>query len=267
MEEGSTGTRSTRSKTRSALQQKVVVKEKGTLNSAHQREMGEQEAVTTGLEKETEEINKVTLVQNGKAKRKDGGLSGQDRRTESEQTDEPASQATTDGQVLEQSAQEKLEVVENRELRGRQTTPEKPSSQVIPKGKPKSGRVWKDSNKKRFSLMVKDRPLRTSWEAKMKERREKKMLKNYSQQLKDEKQHEKEERKKRREENLKRRLENERKGEVVQVIRNPAKLKRARKKQLRQVEKRDTLKRLQVGKKTANEPPAKKPKQKDTVSS
>ncbi|XP_063290335.1 coiled-coil domain-containing protein 86 isoform X1 [Pelobates fuscus] len=116
------------------------------------------------------------------------------------------------------------------------------SCKPIPRGKPKSGRIWKDSNKKRFSQMVKDRPLRTSWEVKMKERLEKKLLKNFSQKLKDDKQHERDEKKRRREENLRRRLENERKAEIVQVIRNPAKLKRARKKQLRSIEKRDTLK-------------------------
>ncbi|XP_068111718.1 coiled-coil domain-containing protein 86-like [Hyperolius riggenbachi] len=122
-------------------------------------------------------------------------------------------------------------------------------SKNIPRGKPKSGRVWKE-NKKRFSSMVKDRPLRTSWDTKMKERQEKKMIKSLAQELKDEKQREKEEKKKRREENLRRRLENERKAEVVQVIRNPTKLKRARKKQLRSIQKRDTLVMSQAGKKS-----------------
>ncbi|XP_075073406.1 coiled-coil domain-containing protein 86-like [Mixophyes fleayi] len=130
------------------------------------------------------------------------------------------------------------------------------SLQDIPQGKPKSGRVWKDPNKKRFSSMVKDRPLRTSWEVKMKERREKKLLKSLAQQLKDEKQREKDEKKRRREENLRRRLENERKAEVVQVIRNPAKLKRARKKQLRNIEKRDTLMMSQAGRKLSQKKPA-----------
>nr|XP_033776592.1 coiled-coil domain-containing protein 86 [Geotrypetes seraphini]XP_033776593.1 coiled-coil domain-containing protein 86 [Geotrypetes seraphini]XP_033776594.1 coiled-coil domain-containing protein 86 [Geotrypetes seraphini]XP_033776595.1 coiled-coil domain-containing protein 86 [Geotrypetes seraphini] len=119
------------------------------------------------------------------------------------------------------------------------------STSKIPQGRPKSGRVWKDRNKKRFSAMVKDRPLCTSWEQKMKVRQEKRLLKDFAKHLKDEKQREKEEKKSRREENLKRRLENERKAEIVQVIRNPLKLKRAKKKQLRRIEKRDTLKFFQ----------------------
>ncbi|XP_053140992.1 coiled-coil domain-containing protein 86 [Hemicordylus capensis] len=116
---------------------------------------------------------------------------------------------------------------------------------TIPKGKPKSGRVWKDPGKKRFSHMIQDKPLHTSWERKMKERQEKKLVKDLAQQLEEEKRREREEKKQRREENLKRRLENERKAEVVQVIRNPLKLKRAKKKQLRRIEKRDTLALLQ----------------------
>ncbi|KAJ7344222.1 hypothetical protein JRQ81_000172 [Phrynocephalus forsythii] len=116
---------------------------------------------------------------------------------------------------------------------------------AIPKGKPKSGRVWKDRNKQRFSHMIHDKPLRTSWERKVKERQQRKLVKDFARQLKEEKQREREEKKKRREENLKRRLENERKAEIVQVIRNPVKLKRAKKKQLRRIEKRDTLALLQ----------------------
>ncbi|ETE58854.1 Coiled-coil domain-containing protein 86, partial [Ophiophagus hannah] len=115
----------------------------------------------------------------------------------------------------------------------------------IPKGKPKSGRVWKDPGKKRFSHMIQDKPLHTSWQHKMKIRQEKKLIKDFAQELKEQKQREREEKKQRRRDNLKRRLENERKAEVVQVIRNPLKLKRAKKKHLRRIEKRDTLSLLQ----------------------
>uniref|UniRef100_A0A8C9RLW4 Coiled-coil domain-containing protein 86 n=1 Tax=Scleropages formosus TaxID=113540 RepID=A0A8C9RLW4_SCLFO len=129
--------------------------------------------------------------------------------------------------------------------------PAKPSSSSgsssinIPLGRPKSGRVWKDRNKQRFSALLRDKPLCTSWEKKMEAKREKELVKKYSQQLKDAKAREKEEKRKRREQNLRRREENERKAEIVQVIRNPTKIKRMKKKQLRRIEKRDTLALLQ----------------------
>ncbi|KAB5518258.1 hypothetical protein PHYPO_G00163660 [Pangasianodon hypophthalmus] len=120
-----------------------------------------------------------------------------------------------------------------------------PGRTMIPLGKPKSGRVWKDRNKQRFSALLRDKPLHSSWQKKMEAKREKEMVKQYHQQLKDNKAREKEEKRKRREDNLKRREENEKKAEIVQVIRNTAKLKRMKKKQLRKIEKRDTLSALQ----------------------
>ncbi|XP_040892011.1 coiled-coil domain-containing protein 86 [Toxotes jaculatrix] len=120
---------------------------------------------------------------------------------------------------------------------------------VIPLGKPKSGRVWKDRNKQRFSALVRDKPLCSSWEKKMEAKREKELVKQFALQLKEEKAKQKEEKRKRREDNLKRRAENERKAEIVQVIRNTAKIKRMKKKQLRKIEKRDTLALLQKSQK------------------
>lgn len=70
-------------------------------------------------------------------------------------------------------------------------------------------------------------------------RHELKHIKALSKSIKEDKKAENEEKRMRREVNAKRKLENERKSEVVQVIKNPAKLKRMKKKALRKIEKRD----------------------------
>ncbi|XP_046386181.1 coiled-coil domain-containing protein 86 [Ischnura elegans] len=110
---------------------------------------------------------------------------------------------------------------------------------IIPRGLPKSGKFWK-SNRKKASSMVKTRGLRSSWEKKEKLRQDLKRVKEKSRALKQEKIDEKEAKKERRRENLRRQEENRKKSEVVQVIKNPNKMKRMKKKQLRMVEKRDT---------------------------
>lgn len=107
----------------------------------------------------------------------------------------------------------------------------------IPKGKPKSGRVWK-SQKTRFSDKRLDKTLKTSWAKKMQIKAQKKSVQSFERQLKEERNNQLEEKRKRQEENKQRRLENERKSEVVQKIKNTAKIKRMKKKQLRQIEKR-----------------------------
>ncbi|KAK1130536.1 Coiled-coil domain-containing protein 86 [Melipona bicolor] len=117
---------------------------------------------------------------------------------------------------------------------------EKSLEQQIPKGKPKSGRVWKEE-RKRFSSLVKTRGIRLSFDQKQKLRQDLKRVKEMSRAIKAEIQARKEAKKERRRANLKRAEENQRKSEIVQVITNTAKLKKIKRKHLRMIQKRDTL--------------------------
>lgn len=117
--------------------------------------------------------------------------------------------------------------------------PKKTTAQIIPKGKPKSGRVWK-SEKTKFSSIIKTRGLKNSFEKKKALREELKRVKEASRAIMAEKQKEKELKKERRRENLKRQEENRKKSEIVQVITNTSKIKKMKRKQLRYIEKRDT---------------------------
>ncbi|XP_041456491.1 DNA ligase 1-like [Lytechinus variegatus] len=106
------------------------------------------------------------------------------------------------------------------------------------KGMPKSGRPWKTEQTARFSNMRKDKPLKSSWQLKMAQKAEKLSVRKYQQELEDAKRQAILLKKQRREEHQKKKEENQKKSEVVQVIKNPAKLKRMKKKQLRMIKKR-----------------------------
>ncbi|XP_036068433.1 coiled-coil domain-containing protein 86 isoform X2 [Oryzias melastigma] len=162
--------------------------------------------------------------------------------------------ASGDDDVLKrepaETAPASSEIIPKKKKKKPPPAPNVKQSAVIPLGKPKSGRVWKDRSKQRFSALLRDKPLCSSWEKKMEAKREKELLKAYALKLKEENARQKEDKRKRREENLKRRAENERKAEIVQVIRNTTKIKRMKKKQLRKIEKRDTLALLQKNQNT-----------------
>lgn len=117
---------------------------------------------------------------------------------------------------------------------------EKSLEQQIPRGKPKSGRTWKEE-RKRFSSLVKTRGTRMSLDKRQKLKEDLKRVKELSKAIKEEKRAQKEAKKERRRANLKRAEENQRKSEIVQVITNTAKLKKIKKKHLRMIQKRDTV--------------------------
>lgn len=133
---------------------------------------------------------------------------------------------------------------------------------TVPRGRPKSGRIWKTEKSRcvfkcgfryilltkskqeyfvfRFSSIVKTKGIRDKFERKQALRTELKRVKDASRAIIAAKKEQKELQKQRRRDNLKRQEENRKKSEVVQVIKNPSKIKRMKKKQLRYIEKRDT---------------------------
>ena len=103
------------------------------------------------------------------------------------------------------------------------------------RGIPKSGKFWKTPKEKFKSITT----VRKSASQHKQFREDLKKIKLISKQLKEDKKQENELKRQRREENAARRKENELKSQTVQIIKNTAKLKRIKKKQLRQIEKRD----------------------------
>ena len=117
-------------------------------------------------------------------------------------------------------------------------------SKQIPRQKPKSGRFWKN-DRRQFRQIKRDKGQRDTFEQRLKKKEEIRRNQELANMLIQKKNQAKEELRKRIEENKAKKLENERKTEQYQVIKNPAKLKRMKKKQLRMLEKRDILAKSQ----------------------
>merc|ERR1711874_619321 len=111
---------------------------------------------------------------------------------------------------------------------------------VIPRQKPKSGRFWK-AQRSQFRSIKKDRGPRLTFEQRVKRKEEIEQGKEVAEMMKQRKYQKQQELREKIEANKKRKEENEKKAEVYQVIKNPAKIKRMKKKQLKFLAKRDTL--------------------------
>jgi len=110
----------------------------------------------------------------------------------------------------------------------------------IPRQKPKSGKFWK-AGREQFRQIKRDKGKRFTFEQRMKNKEEKMKNKELAELLMNRKKMKKEEGRKKIEENKAKKAENEKKSEQFQVIKNPAKIKRMKKKQLRMLEKRDLV--------------------------
>jgi len=115
----------------------------------------------------------------------------------------------------------------------------KPKTLPIKAGKPKSGRIWKNQRKK-FSTIIKTKDIKQSFAKKKALEEHMARMKQASRAIVAARREEKEQKKERRRENLKRREENKKKSEIVQIITNTSKIRKMKKKQLRNIEKRDT---------------------------
>ena len=115
----------------------------------------------------------------------------------------------------------------------------KEHSEAMLLGRRKSGRFWK-GERDRFRSVIKTKGLKQACAQKRIAQKEQYLrVKEYEKSLKEESKRIKEEHRQRREENKKKKIENEKKNEVVQIIKNTAKIKRMKKKQLRMLAKRD----------------------------
>ena len=107
-------------------------------------------------------------------------------------------------------------------------------------GSKKSGRFWK-MERDRFRSTVQSKGLKQlSTQKRIAKKEQFLRVREYEKSLKEDVKRLRKEKIERTEENKKRKAENERKNEIVQVIKNPAKIKRMKKKQLRMLAKRDT---------------------------
>ncbi|CAH8591494.1 unnamed protein product [Heterobilharzia americana] len=103
------------------------------------------------------------------------------------------------------------------------------------RGKPKSGCSWKTVRTAKHSAIKKDKGLHTAFHIRRKVEEEIKQIRNESLERKKARDEFKKAKRLREEEKRKRKLENERRSEIVVPIKNPAKIKRMKKKQLRMI--------------------------------
>ena len=196
---------------------------------------------------ENEEEEKVTEISSDveaiceklKGEDKEPVLDGENNaHSNEEEVNDKESAKETVQEVTKKAANDKVEMKENIPMP--KLLDQVFSSKQIPRQKPKSGRFWK-GERGQFRQIKRDKGQRPSFEQRLKLKEEKQRNKEVAEMLLQRKNQAKEDLRKRMEENKAKQLENQRKNEQYQVIKNPAKLKRMKKKQLRMLEKRDIL--------------------------
>lgn len=100
------------------------------------------------------------------------------------------------------------------------------------KGRPVSGKTWKGARRKATSVAVVPRELRPGFSARREKEAQAKAVRDQERTLRDASSAEKEATRLRAEENARRRAANEKRNTVVQVIKDPRKVRRMTKKQV-----------------------------------
>mmetsp|Transcript_29674 Transcript_29674/g.41774 ORF Transcript_29674/g.41774 Transcript_29674/m.41774 type:complete len:128 (+) Transcript_29674:18-401(+) len=97
------------------------------------------------------------------------------------------------------------------------------------KGRPVSGRIWKQPGQKASAKICVPSTVKSSWEEKVKERQQRQAMKEKERQIKEEAQKQKDEAKQKIIEKRKRKRENEIKVASQQLIKNPKTIKKLQK--------------------------------------
>jgi len=208
----------------------------------------ENQVVNSRVEEEVEEVKVDESVEIESEKSKSEKTVVEDSEKENMPSDEKASDMDTNEKTVEDdsfssaacdviSSTNTLIANLRQEMASRNSLV---APKQIPRQKPKSGKFWK-AERSAFRAIKKDKGQRLSFEQRLALKEEKVRNRDLAKTLLEQKNQKKEEMRKKIEENKAKKLENERKAEQFQVIKNPAKIKRMKKKQLRQLEKRDIL--------------------------
>jgi len=198
----------------------------------------ENQVVNTRVEEEVEEVkvNEKTVVEDSeKENMPSDDKTGDDMDTNEKKTVEDDSFSSAACDVI--SSTNTLIANLRQEMASRSSLV---APKQIPRQKPKSGKFWK-AERSAFRAIKKDKGQRLSFEQRLALKEEKVRNRDLAKTLLEQKNQKKEEMRKKIEENKAKKLENEKKAEQFQVVKNPAKIKRMKKKQLRQFEKRDIM--------------------------
>eukprot|EP01121_Diplochlamys_sp_Union-15-3_P000656 TRINITY_DN1054_c0_g1_i1.p1 TRINITY_DN1054_c0_g1~~TRINITY_DN1054_c0_g1_i1.p1 ORF type:complete len:185 (-),score=56.14 TRINITY_DN1054_c0_g1_i1:61-579(-) len=162
-------------------------------------------------------------------------MSNQTEKTETEPNDPETKNKTETEQKDQETKQDQIQQIDE-EAEISETTPggaENTRTNVKPRGRPKSGRSWKQPDVQRITSKKTKR--KVTYEQRMKEKEEKKKLLEFQQGLKRKREEEIQEQREKRKEKRRRKELNEYKSSTKQTVKNLKKLKSLSKKERQKI--------------------------------